>query len=161
MKRVCKMIVCSLLIVAMLAVSLPASAASSIACIMKVTTDYARMRSSAEDGSVIASLRKGTKLLYWGVHDGAMCKVMTSSGITGYVYGPYLTTYGAMNLDSVYVTTATTAMYRRSGGTLVSSGYLGKGRYVAVYGVYNGWAFIKTMSGASAFIKTDNLSKVF
>ena len=161
MKRFWKMIVCSLLIVAMLATTAPAFAASSIARIMKVTEDYTRMRSAPEGGSVIANLRYGTKLLYWGVNHGAMCKVMTSSGAVGYVYGGYMATYGAMNLDSVYVTTAPTAMYTRANGTLVSAGALAKGRYVSVFGVHEDWVFVKTMSGQGGFVKAGTLAKVF
>lgn len=161
MKRFWKLIVCSLLIVAMLATTAPAFAASSIARIMKVTADYTRMRSAPEGGSVIANLRAGTKLLYWGSNHGSMCKVMTSSGVIGYVYGGYLATYGAMNLDSVYVTTAATQVYGRTNGTLVAAGYLAKGRYVSVYAVHEDWVFIKTMSGQSGIVKAGTLAKVF
>ena len=122
MKRsVLKSVICSLLIVVMLAASAP-SYAASVARLMKVNGDYVRLRESAKEGSsVIQRLRKGTKLLYWGVKEDAMYKVMTSSGAVGYVYGGYMATYGAMNLDSVYVTTAPTAMYTRANGTLVSA----------------------------------------
>ena len=162
MKRVLKSVICSLLIVAMLAGSAPAFAASSIARIMKVNTDYVRMRESASVGSdVITRLRKGTKLLYWGVKDDAMYKVLTSSGKTGYVYGGYLTTYGAMNLKSLYVTTASTQMYKRSGSSLKKNGVLAKGKYVVVYKAAGGWAYVKTMTGKGAYVKTANLKRAF
>lgn len=162
MKRVMKSLICSLLIVAMLAASAPAFAASSVARIMKVNTDYARIRESASEGSaVIARLRKGTKLLYWGVKDDAMYKVLTSSGKTGYVYGGYLSTYGAMNLKSVYITTARTQLYKRSGSSLKKNGTLAKGKYVMVYKAANGWAYIKTMTGKGAYVQTSNLKRAF
>jgi len=162
MKRVLKAVVCSLLIVAMLAASAPAFAASSIARIMKVNTDYTRLRESADQGSaVITRLRKGTKLLYWGVKDDAMYKVLTSTGKTGYVYGKYLTTYGAMNLKSVYVTKNLTQMYKRSGSSLKKNGVLSKGKYVMVYKTANGWAYVKTMTGKGAYVKTENLKRAF
>ena len=156
-----KSVICSLLIVVMLAGSMPAYAAS-VARIMKVSGDYVRMRESADEGSaVITRLRKGTKVLYWGVKEDAMYKVMTSSGKVGYVYGSYLTTYGAMQLSSVYVTTAQTQMYKRSGSSLVKNGTLASGKYVMVYKTANGWAYIKTMSGKGAYVRTATLEKAF
>ena len=162
MKRVMKSLICSLLIVVLLAGSVPAFAASSVARIMKVNSDYVRLRESANEGSaVITRLRKGTKLLYWGVKDDAMYKVLTSTGKTGHVYGKYLTTYGAMNLKSVYVTKNLTQMYKRSGNSLKKNGVLSKGKYVMVYKTANGWAYIKTMTGKGAYVKTENLKRAF
>ena len=161
MKRVLKSVICSLLIVVMLASAMPGYAAS-VARIMKVNGDYVRLRESADEGSdVIARLRKGTKVLYWGVKDDAMYKVMTSTGKTGYVYGAYLSTYGAMKLSSVYITTARTQMYRNANGSLKKNGTLAKGKYVMVYKTANGWAFIKTMTGKGAYVKTSTLKKAF
>lgn len=162
MKRnVFKSVICSLLIVVMLAGAMPGYAAS-VARIMKINGDYVRLRESADEGSdVIARLRKGTKVLYWGVKNDAMCKVMTTSGKVGYVYGSYLTTYGAMQLNSVYVTTARTQMYKRSGSSLVKNGVLGEGKYVMVYKAASGWAYVKTMSGKGAYVRTETLKKAF
>lgn len=158
MKRIMKSFVSLLLIVAMFAIPMSASAAS-VARIMKVNGDWVRMRD--KDGTQIARLRKGTKVLYWGVKDGAMYKVMTSSGKTGYVYGSYLTTYGAMKKNQVYVTTASTKMYKTSGNKLVGNGTLAKGKYVLVYKTSGDWAYIKTMTGKSAFVKKATLAKAF
>ena len=110
MKRnVFKSVICSLLIVVMLAGSMPAFAAS-VARIMKVNGDYVRLRESSDEGSsVITRLRKGTKVLYWGVKDGSMYKVMTTSGKVGYVYGEYLTTYG----ENVHLNGRQTLAYAR------------------------------------------------
>lgn len=162
MKRnVWKSIVCSLLMVVMLATSVPASAAS-VARIMKVNGDYVRMRASADEGgATIRRLRKGTKVLYWGKKDGSMYKVLTSDGKTGYVYGEYLTTYGAMKLNSVYVTTASTKIYRRSGNSLKKSGTLAKGKYVMVMKTSGNWAYAKTMAGKSIYLQRDNLKRAF
>ena len=158
MKRnVVKSFICFIIILAMLMAPMTASAA--IARIMKVNTDWARMRSS--DGTQIASLRRGTKVLYWGSRNDEMCKVMLSNGKTGYIYKDYLSTYGAMNLDSIYITTATTQMYNRSSNTLKKSGSLAAGRYVMIYKTSGNWAYIKTMSGKGAFVMRDTLERAF
>jgi len=158
-RKVLKAIVCTLLIVAMLAASMPAFAASSVARIMKVNANNVRLRES--DGSVITNLKKGTKLLYWGVKDDAMYKVVTNNGKMGYVYGQYLSTYGAMKLDKVYITTDKITLYKRSGTTLKANGSLAEGKYVMVYKAASGWAYIKTMTGKGAYVKTEDLKRAF
>ena len=159
MKRnVMKSFICFVMILAMLMAPMTASAAS-IARIMKVNTDWVRMRSS--NGAQVASLRKGTKVLYWGSRIDEMYKVMLSNGKTGYIYKDYLSTYGAMNLNSIYVTTATTQLYNRSGSSLKKSGKLASGKYVMIYKTSGDWAYIKTMSGKGAFVQKGTLKKAF
>ena len=159
MKRnMMKTIICFMMILAMLMAPMSASAAS-IARIMKTNTDWVRLRD--ENGNQIARLRKGTKLLYWGAKDDEMCRVITTSGKTGYVYTKYLTTYGAMRLNSVYITTASTQMYNRSGSSLKKDGKLSAGKYVMVYKTSGNWAYIKTMGGKGAFVQRDTLKKAF
>lgn len=159
MKRITwKKIVCALLITATLMAPVSASAAS-IARIMKVSTDWARLRDS--EGEQVARLRKGTKVLYWGSKEGQMLKVMTSSGKSGYIYQEYLSTYGAMKKNAIYVTTKSTKMYKASGSSLKRSGTLGKGKYVVVFKTSGDWAYIKTMSGKGAYVKKANLKKAF
>ena len=159
MKRnVIKSVLCFMMILAMLMAPMSASAAS-IARIMKTNTDWVRLRS--ESGEQIDRLRKGAKVLYWGSKDDEMCRVITTDGKTGYVYKKYLTTYGAMRLNSVYKTTATTQMYNRSGSSRKKSGKLASGKYVMVYKTSGNWAYIKTMSGKGAFVQRNTLKKAF
>ena len=158
MKRIMKSVVCFMMILAMLMAPLSASAVS-VARIMKVNGDWVRLRSSS--GEEIGNLRKGQKVLYWGSRDDDMYKVMTSKGKTGYVYKEYLTTYGAMKLSSVYITTASTPMYNRSGSSLKRDGTLAKGKYVMVYKTSGNWAYIKTMTGKGAFVQRDTLERAF
>ena len=162
MKRnVWKSVVCVLMMVALLATAVPASAAS-VARILKVNGDYVRMRTSANEGSAtICRLRKGTKVLYWGVKNDSMCKVLTSDGKTGYVYSEYLTTYGAMPLNKVYVTTETAKTYKRSGNSLKKSGTLSKGKYVMVVKASGNWVYAKTMSGKNVYMQKSSLKKAF
>lgn len=162
MKRnILKSIVCGLMLVVLLATAMPASAAS-VAKIMKVNADYARMHNISDSGNVVTSrLRKGTKVLYWGEKKDAMYKVLTSDGKTGYVYGEYLTTYGAMSLKKVYVTTASTQTYKKSGNSLKKSSKLAKGKYVMIMKTSGDWVQAKTMAGKTVYMKKDNLKKAF
>ena len=159
MKRnVMKSIICFMMILAMLMAPMTASAAS-VARIMKTNAEWVRLRDAS--GNQIARLRKGTKLLYLGAKNDQMCRVITSSGKTGYVYTKYLSTYGAMRMDSMYITTASTQMYNRSGSSLKKSGKLASGKYVMVYKTSGNWAYIKTMSGKGAFVQKGTLKKAF
>lgn len=162
MKRnVWRSIVCGLMLVVMLATSMPASAAS-VARIMKVNGDYVRMHNVSDEGSVVTSrLRKGTKVLYWGEKKDSMYKVLTSDGKTGYVYKDYLSTYGAMSLSKVYVTTATTQLYKKSGSSIKKNGTLAKGKYVMVMKTSGSWVQAKTMAGKTVYMKNTTLKKAF
>lgn len=159
MKRsVIKSFICILMILAMLLAPMTALAAP-VARIMKTNTDWVRMRDAS--GAQIARLRKGTKVLYWGSANDEMCKVMLSNGKTGYVYKNYLSTYGAMRLDSLFITTEATPLYNRSGSGLKRSGTLAAGKYVMIYKTSGNWAYIKTMSGKGAFIQKGTVKKAF
>lgn len=161
-RKVLKSVLCSLLAIAMLMAPMSALASTKTALILKVNADWVRMRDGSDVGDdVITRLRKGTKVLYWGVHDDEMYKVLTSSGKTGYIYKGYLSTYGAMKLNQVYITTGSTKLYKRSGSSLKGNGTLAKGKYVVVYKTSGGWAYIKTMSGKSAYCQTATLKRAF
>lgn len=159
MKRITwKSIVCALLIVVTLMAPMSASAAST-AKIMKVNGNWVRVRD--KDGDQIATVHKGTKVLYWGEKSGQMYKILMTNGKTGYIYKDYLTTYGAMKLSSVYVTKETTKLYKASGSNLRRSGSLAKGKYVCVYKTQGEWAYVKTMAGNSYFVQKDSIKKAF
>lgn len=163
MKRnVLKSLLCSLLVIVLLAAPVSGLASSNLALIMKVNGDWVRMRDGAEEGDeVITRLRKGTKVLYWGDREDAMYKVRTSDGKVGYIYKGYLSTYGAMKKSQVYVTSGTTKLYKRSGSSLKGNGTLGSGKYVVVYKTSGNWAYIKTMTGKSAYCQKSMLKKAF
>ena len=161
-RKVLKSVLCSLLILAMMMAPMSALASSSLALILKVNGDWVRMRDGAEEGDeVIARLRKGTKVLYWGEREDEMYKVLTSTGKQGYIYKGYLSTYGAMKKSQVYVTSGTTKLYKRSGSSLKGNGTLGSGKYVVVYKTSGNWAYIKTMTGKSAYCLKSTLKKAF
>ena len=155
-----KSILCIALILVLTLAPLSALAASRTAKILKVNVDKARMRESAT-GEIITTLNKGTKVLYLNRTDGAYCKVCTTDGTTGYVYKSFLSNYGAVRADQVYVTKASTTLYRRSGNSLRKSSTLKSGTYMLVYKTNGNWAYVKSMSGKSGYVKLSSLRKVF
>ena len=159
-RRFLKPLVCILLVVSMLLAPLSALAASK-AYILKVNTSGVRLRDS--DGSVITELGKGTKVLYWGKtkNGGAMCKVVTRTGKTGYVYKSFLTSYGAVKKSAVYVTKASTPLYKRSGSSLKKSSTLSAGEYLIVYRTSGRWAYVMSMSGKRGYVYKSFVKKAF
>ncbi len=159
-----KSIVCSLLVVALLAAPLTALASSKNAYIMKVSVDDAKVTNfrsgSGEDNAIIGKLRNGTKVIYWGEKIGQMLKVMTTDGTTGYIYQGNLKRYGVLRTKQLYVTTASTSVYKRSGNSPKKIGSVSKGTPLFVYKTKGEWAQVKNMSGKTAYVKTDSLKKV-
>ena len=155
-----KSILCIALILVLTLAPLSALAASRTAKILKVNVDKARMRESAT-GEIITTLSKGTKVLYLNRTDGAYCKVCTTDGTTGYVYKSFLSNYGAVRADQVYVTKASTTLYRRSGNSLRKSSTVKEGVYMLVYKTNGSWAQVKSMTGTSGYVRLSALSMVF
>ena len=165
-RRIFKSILCTLLVIALLAAPMSALAASKVAYILKVSVPgspgtYVRSGSTIAGGKtsdIIGSLKNGARVIYWGQKSGQMLKVMTSNGTIGYVYQGNLKNYGAMSRKQVYLTKASTPVYKRSH---TRKGTLGKNKPVFVYRVNGGWAMIKTLSGSSGYVKTSALKKAF
>ena len=155
-----KSILCIALILVLTLAPLSALAASRTAKILKVNVDKARMRESAT-GEIITTLNKGTKVLYLNRTDGAYCKVCTTDGTTGYVYKGFLSSYGSVRADQVYVTTGSTTLYKLSGNSLRKSSTLKGGVYVLVYKSNGNWAYVKSMTGRSGYVRLSALSRVF
>ena len=139
---------------------LSAFAATKTAKILKINVDQARLRTGAS-GVIITTLDKGTKVLYLNKTDGAYCKVCTTDGETGYVYKRFLSSYGAVRADQVYVTRGSTTLYKRSGNSLRKSSTIKEGVYVLVYKTNGSWAQVKSMTGKSGYMKLSSLKKVF
>lgn len=167
MKRnLLKTILCSLLVITLLAAPMSALAASKVAYIFKVSVpgapgSYLRSGSvigGGEESEIIGSLKNGAKVIYWGKKIGQMLRVITPDGTVGYVYQYNLKPYGAVSSKQVYLTTAKTGMYKRS-GTLKK--VLGKNQPVFVYRVNGKWAMIKNLSGTTGYVKMSALKKAF
>ena len=163
-RKVLRSILCSLLVITLLAAPMSALAASKVAYVLKVSVPgspgtYVRSGSTIAGGSesdIIGSLKNGAKVIYWGKKSGQMLKVITPDGTIGYVYQGNLKNYGAVSSKQVYLTKAKTAVYRRS-GTL--KGTIGKNRPVFVYRVNGNWAMIKNLSGSTGYVKISSLKK--
>lgn len=155
-----KSILCLALILVLTLAPLSAFAATKTAKILKINVDQARLRTGAS-GAIITTLDKGTKVLYLNKTDGAYCKVCTTDGETGYVYKRFLSSYGAVRADQVYVTKASTTLYKRSGNSLRKSSTIKEGVYVLVYKTNGSWAQVKSMTGKSGYMKLSSLKKVF
>ena len=161
MKRnLLKSILCLALILVLTLAPLSAFAATKTAKILKVNVDKARMRESSS-GAIITTLDKGTKVLYLNRNDGAYCKVCTTNGETGYVYKGFLSNYGAVRANQVYVTKSSTTLYRKSGSSLRKSSTLNTGVYLLVYKTNGNWAYVKSMTGRSGYVKLSAIKKVF
>lgn len=156
MKRNLIKFVCALLIIAVFAAQV--SAFASTARIFRVNSGGSYVRS--ESGEKIGSLRKGTRVLYWGHKRGQMLKVMIASGKVGYVYQGNLEPYGAMNSKQLYMTNSSATLYKRVGSSMKRKGSVGKGVPLIMYRSVNGWALVKSLAGKSAFIKTSELKKI-
>ncbi|MDY5221595.1 MAG: SH3 domain-containing protein [Aristaeellaceae bacterium] len=153
-------VLCLLLVLTLAIAPMCAFASTKTAKILKINVDQARMRTGAS-GEIITTLAQGTKVLYLNRTDGAYCKVCTTNGTTGYVYKGFLSSYGSVRADQVYVTTGSTTLYKLSGNSLRKSSTLKSGTYMLVYKTNGNWAYVKSMSGKSGYVKLSSIRKVF
>lgn len=157
-RKVMKSIICSLLIVALLSVSVTAFASSNVS-ILKVNGNNVRLRSTGNMARTISYLNKGNKVLYGGKMIGKMCLVMTSSGKVGYVYKPYLSKYGAAGSNQIYLTKGKTTVYKVSGSSLKKVGTVKGNTPVVIYDLYGNWALVRGVNGKSGVVKLSSLIK--
>ena len=153
-------VLCLLLVLTLAIAPMCAFASTKTAKILKINVDQARMRTGAS-GEIITTLARGTKVLYLNRTDGAFCKVCTTDGTTGYVYKGFLSSYGSVRADQVYVTKGSTTLYKLSGNSLRKSSTLKGGVYVLVYKSNGNWAYVKSMTGRSGYVRLSALSRVF
>ena len=153
-------VLCLLLVLTLAIAPMCAFASTKTAKILKINVDQARMRTGAS-GEIITTLAQGTKVLYLNRTDGAYCKVCTTDGETGYVYKGFLSSYGAVRSNQVYVTKGSTTLYKRSGNSLRKSSTIKEGVYVLVYKTNGSWAQVKSMTGKSGYMKLSSIKKVF
>lgn len=162
MRRFLRVFVCVVMILTCTMTPFAANAASKSAYILKVNTDYARMRRGPYGNyGIITTLRRGTKVLYGGENAGSYCKVYLTNGTSGYVYRSYLSNYGAVSKNNIYMTTASTDFYIRSGNSPKWVGTVPRSQFVLVYKTNGSWAFVKSLTGATGYMKLGTLKKVF
>ena len=160
-RKLFKVVVCLTLIFSMVIAPICASAGST-AYILKVNASWVHLRDkSGSDSKILASLKRGTKVLYWGKMDHQMCKVYTASGKTGYIYKDYLSNYGAVKKSQIGITTKDTPVYKLSGGKLKKNGTAKKGTMVLVYGYNSSWVRCKSVSGKTGYIPRSAIKKAF
>ena len=169
-RKFMKSLLCSLLVVALLAAPMSALAASKVAYILKINAGsagkaFVHVNSSKKggngDSTIIGSLKNGTRVLYWGDKIGEMYKIMVTNGKTGYVHKDNMRLYGAVSKKQIYVASSSTYMYKKSGSSVKKAGSLAEGSPVFVYSVTGSWAKVKNMSGTTAYVKTSALKKAF
>ena len=166
--NVIKSILCSLLIVALLAAPISAFAASNVAYILKVSVSsapgtYMRAGSSKagdKSNQIVNSLKNGTRVLYWGKKSGQMLYVMSADGKCGYVYQGNLKNYGAVNVRQIYATTSSTGVYKKSGGKMKKVGTVGAGIPVCVFKTTDGYAYVRNLAGKTAYIPLSALKSI-
>lgn len=155
-------VLCLLLVLTLAIAPMCAFASTKTAKILRVNADQARLRSGPSGAyGVITKLNAGTKVLYMNKKSGAYCKVCTTDGTVGYMYHGLLSSYGTVRQDQVYVTTGSTTLYRLSGNSLRKSSTLKSGTYMLVYKTNGNWAYVKSMSGKSGYVKLSSIRKVF
>ncbi len=162
-RRITSLILCIVLIASMLIVPTNALAASKkqVVKILKVTVDGARVREGpSSEYSVVTSVKKGGKVFYMGTTKDSFCYVKTASGDVGYMYRGFLKAYGAVGRNQIYYCKAKTAkVYKKSGKSLKRIGKLYRKQHVIVYEVRGKWAYIKSLSGKSGFVRKSALAK--
>ena len=164
-RKILKAMVCFMMILSCMMAPVSATtaaAASKAAYILRVNADYARMRTGPYGNyDIVTTLRKGTKVLYGGQYSGEFCKVYTTGGQSGYVYRKYLSSYGAVKKSNIYRTKSAAAFYTRSGSSLKKVGTVPKNQFVLIYKKNGNWAYVKSLTGKSGYMKLSTLKKVF
>ena len=138
------------------------ASAQSHAQIMKVNASKVRLRDSAgTNSSIVATLKKGTTVLYWGSKVGQMYKVFTTSGKTGYVWQSYLEPSGVVKKNQIGLTTKNTPVYRLTGSHLKKMGTVPKGTMVVVVAKNSSWARCKSITGKTGYIPAGAVKRAF
>lgn len=161
-RRIISFLLCLMLAASMLIVPTTAFADGKVVPLLKVTVDGARVREGPSSKyDVITSVKKGGRVFYLGKTRTSFCYVRTATGEVGWMYRGYLKAYGAVNMDQVYACKSKSApVYKRKGKGLKRIGTLYKNQHVIVYEVRGKWAYIKSLTGKSGYIKKSALKKV-
>ena len=160
-RRLITLVLTVVLLAAMAAAPVSASAAKQLK-ILKVVESGARLRrgpSSSYD--VIKSLSKDAKVFYAGKVKKSFAYVCTSTGTRGYMYKGFLKDYGSCNKSQVYYVKKSTKAYKKASSSSSKVTTLGKKQHVIVFSVKGKWAYIKTMGGKGGYVKASLLKKAF
>jgi len=155
-RRIMVALLCLMMLVSIVAA--PFSATAEVAKILKINKN-ANLRNPSDYNDVLGYLKKGTKVLWTGKTKKAFYLVTTTSGKTGYIFRDYLSEYGAVNKNQIYMTKSSAKVYKRPSTSSKCVAKLGSKKYVLVYTTQNGWAYVKTTSGKGGYMKTSALRK--
>jgi len=157
--RVFRVVLCALLIAALTAVPLAASASKNLVMILKTTVDGARLREGPTSAfEVICTLDKNDKVFYSGQTSEHFCLVRTTKGEVGYIYEGFLTNYGNVRTNMVWYAREYTRIYSGPSTGSGRSGSLEKNEHVLVFRTSGDWAFVRTMTGRSGYVQTSALA---
>lgn len=157
-KRILMLLLCALLVAS--TVLTPISAlASSNAKILIVNVDGARLRSGPNRNRIVTSLKRGTRVVYAGKHEGSMYYVKAENGKKGYIYMRYLSAYGAAPANKIYGVKAKATLYRRASTSSRRVMRLAKGTTVICYETKGKWAYVRTLNGKAGYIKKSYLKR--
>ena len=137
----------------------PVSALAANSKILIVNVDGARLRNGGSHSKIITSLKKGSRVVYSGEHDGSMYLVRASNGQKGYIYKRYLSAYGAAPSKKIYTARKRVTMYKRASTSSRRVTHLAKGTTVIVYETKGSWAYIRTLSGKAGYVKKSYLKR--
>lgn len=159
-RKTFKKVLCHILIVVTVMLTMCSSALAGTLTVLKVTEDFTNLHTTAS-GSVKDTLRKGTKVLYLGVKENQMCKIITRGGEIGWVYKPYVEKCGTIDKSRIGKTTESIYLYKKNGNSYKKSRTLSAGTMVYVYSVDNGVAKIQTLGGKKGYVNVNKLKKVY
>lgn len=161
MKRILKVMMSMLLMMALCASPAMAAKKSTVVPIMKVTVDGGRLREGpSSEYEVVTSLKKGEKVFYFK-KEGSFCLVRSETGKMGYIYKGFLANYGAARLDQVYqVGESGAKMYKKASTSSKKKLTLKSDQYILVYKTHRDWAYARTLSGTAGFVKLDDISSI-
>lgn len=156
-RKLLMLLLCAILIAS--TVLAPVSALAATSKILIVNVDGARLRNGGNHKKILTSLKKGSRVVYSGTHDGSMYLVRASNGKKGYIYKRYLSAYGAAPSKKVYYTTKKIPLYRHASTSARRVTRLDKGTTVIVYETKGSWAYVRTLSGRAGYVKKSYLKK--
>lgn len=160
MKRCARTLTCLMLVVILLAGSLPAYALPSTLRIMKCNVAGGRVRTApGSSNPIVDSLRKGEIVLYAGVSTKSHYCVCTAKGKIGYIYKGYLSYYGSVRTDQIYYSNKSVSYYSSASSKAKKLGSFAKYELVIVYQRMGNIGYAKNFKGKGGFISMSSMHR--
>ena len=152
-----KLMISLLLILALFAAALSASAATWK--VIQVTASGANVRKAPGDSEIIGILKKGTKILSTEKANRAYYKIVMKNGDTGYVFRDLVKEIASADSRQVYRTAKKVSMLKKPDKNAAVARRLPAGEYVQVLEQTKGWVRVKTLNGKTGYVKAKALTK--